>query len=75
MNDVFALLRSSDGTYSWLSLETKANSLPEPRGWFAFDVQPANKGEGIEIFIHGGLNESNTRLSDAWILHICPNVS
>lgn len=76
LDDVYALLRSQDGTFSWLPLEPRpalSGETPEPRGWFAFDVQPSSEGDGVQIVLHGGLNEANERLSDAWVLQVEPS--
>lgn len=73
LNDIYALLRDSKNSYSWLPLHPQddlSGASPKPRGWFAFDAQSLSNGKGIEIVIHGGLNEANERLSDAWILQI-----
>ncbi|PWN39460.1 hypothetical protein IE81DRAFT_24529 [Ceraceosorus guamensis] len=73
LDDVYALLRSSSepSTFAWLRIEPKvANSsiAPQPRGWFAFDATDTKNG--LEIIAHGGLNEANERIGDAWRLSI-----
>ena len=71
---MFVLLRSNDGQYSFLPLEqeSETGSIPEPRGWFAADATalPAAQGNGTRVYMHGGLNEQNERLGDAWSLDI-----
>jgi hypothetical protein len=79
LNEVWLLLFDAPSRdYSWLKIEPEnaaGEGQPEARGWFAFDAYPAlsESGEqvpGVRIGLHGGLNESNERLSDAWILDI-----
>ncbi|KAL9941046.1 hypothetical protein V8E36_000534 [Tilletia maclaganii] len=60
-------------TFTFVPLHLQAASsstqTPEPRGWFAYDAIATGE-RSLQIALHGGLNESNTRLSDAWSLHI-----
>ncbi|KAE8269105.1 hypothetical protein A4X09_0g3232 [Tilletia walkeri] len=58
-------------TFTAISLQPASSftKTPEPRGWFAFDA--VSTGErSLQIVIHGGLNEGNDRLSDAWSLDL-----
>lgn len=66
-SDVFALLATDEATpaFSWLSLPiSKDSDKVEARGWFA------SCQWGDKILIHGGLNEKNERLGDAFLLDI-----
>ncbi|PWN92607.1 hypothetical protein FA10DRAFT_137 [Acaromyces ingoldii] len=76
LSDYYILLQSEQG-YRWRPLNDVARSalprqtLPEARGWFAFDCQALDDGRsGVRVVLHGGLNEQNERLSDAWVLEI-----
>ncbi|KAF2091190.1 kelch repeat protein [Saccharata proteae CBS 121410] len=44
-------------------------TTPEARGWFAASVVAQTQHNQQSIVLHGGLGESNDRLSDAWLLH------
>ncbi|CAD6949891.1 unnamed protein product [Tilletia laevis] len=48
---------------------SSSTKTPEPRGWFAFDAVSTGD-RSLQIVIHGGLNEENDRLSDAWSLDL-----
>ncbi|KAI5480539.1 hypothetical protein MNV49_000235 [Pseudohyphozyma bogoriensis] len=71
-SDAWALLASPSGTspkdtYSWLALppSSSSSSTPQARGWFA-----SAKWGDEKVVVHGGLNEKNERLSDAWVLEV-----
>lgn len=71
LNDVYLLLRSEPGSqYSWLPVKADSEGDgPVPRGWFAFDVLAVDDS-ACSLVIHGGLEESNQRLADAWRLDV-----
>ncbi|KIX02131.1 uncharacterized protein Z518_08070 [Rhinocladiella mackenziei CBS 650.93] len=52
------------GSQTWSRVYPEGEQ-PLPRGWFDADVV-----ENTGIIIHGGLAESNERLSDAWLLEL-----
>jgi len=62
--DVWALLQSSTGVFSWLSLPTSLSDVPEARGWFG------SAPWGNKVVMQGGLNDANERLGDAWVLEV-----
>jgi len=43
---------------------------PEPRGWFAAAPWYDEDVKLWKTFMLGGLNQSNERLGDAWILDV-----
>lgn len=47
---------------TWTEVEISGDALPAPRGWFAADTY------GDQIVVQGGLDESNKRLGDLWML-------
>ncbi|GIC89205.1 Kelch repeat protein [Aspergillus udagawae] len=48
---------------SWRRVDAQGSETPRARGWFAADVCGENA-----IAVQGGLDESNGRLGDVWIL-------
>ncbi|PWN54465.1 hypothetical protein IE53DRAFT_365462 [Violaceomyces palustris] len=73
LEDIYILLHSSDSDeYTFLKVEPSSieGKGPEPRGWFAFDSWSDEEEGSTRIIIHGGLHETNERLSDAWLLEI-----
>jgi hypothetical protein len=52
----------------WTRLEPSGeDGRPDPRGWFDADVIKASEGND-SVILHGGLGESNERLTDMWRL-------
>ncbi|BGP32162.1 hypothetical protein JCM10296v2_003942 [Rhodotorula toruloides] len=69
-SDSYALLShpstsSSLPDFSWLPL-TPTGPSPPPRGWLASSLSPSGHG----LILHGGLDERNKRLGDAWVLEV-----
>ncbi|KAH9807332.1 Galactose oxidase, central domain [Teratosphaeria destructans] len=62
LSDVWAL---NIDTSEWRQLETKGKA-PSPRGWF--DAAAINIDGSGSIVVSGGLDESNERLDDVWLL-------
>ncbi|KAJ8294065.1 Nitrile-specifier protein 5 [Rhodotorula toruloides] len=51
--------------FSWLKC-SPTGSTPSPRGWLASALSPSGRG----LVVHGGVNERNERLGDAWVLEL-----
>ncbi|KAK0553603.1 hypothetical protein OC846_002444 [Tilletia horrida] len=77
LSDVYLLTASAAASaspnFSFVPISLQPASsftkTPEPRGWFAFDAVSTGPSS-LQIVIHGGLNEANERLHDAWSLDI-----
>ncbi|KAK4569489.1 hypothetical protein LTR86_003252 [Recurvomyces mirabilis] len=50
----------------WHKVETHPTNIPQPRGWF--DADAVNVGGTDGVVVVGGLDDSNERLADAWLL-------
>lgn len=62
--DVWIVVVQDDGKQvTWQKV--KADKVPRARGWF--DVAAWNQGE---IVLYGGLDDTNSRLEDLWVLHV-----
>ncbi|KAK4335443.1 Kelch repeat protein [Rhodotorula toruloides] len=69
-SDSYALLSHSSSPsalpeFSWLPLAPSGPS-PPARGWLASALSPSGRG----LVLHGGLDERNERLGDAWVLEV-----
>ncbi|KAI9680067.1 MAG: hypothetical protein M1817_005083 [Caeruleum heppii] len=51
---------------TWTEAEAGPDERPAARGWFDADVM--HRTESDAIVVHGGLDESNERLGDVWML-------
>lgn len=61
LNDVWAFdVKES----TWKQVDTLGSEVPCPRGWFAADAYDNM------IMVQGGLDESNGRLGDVWVLSL-----
>ncbi|BGP24728.1 kelch repeat containing protein [Rhodotorula toruloides] len=73
-NDVYALVATTPSTssdllpkFSWLALSpSPSGPTPSPRGWLASALSPSGQG----LVVHGGLDQRNERLGDAWVLEL-----
>lgn len=52
----------------WNEVHARAGGKPAARGWFDADIMPSSTKEAIVV--HGGLNASNERMGDVWLLNI-----
>ncbi|BGO91466.1 hypothetical protein NBRC10512_003127 [Rhodotorula toruloides] len=69
-SDSYALLSHPTSTstlpqFSWLKI-SPSGPTPSPRGWLASALSPSGRG----LVVHGGLDERNERLGDAWVLEL-----
>lgn len=48
----------------WTEVRQSGDARPVPRGWFAADVWDDHR----RVVVQGGLDESNARLGDLWVL-------
>ena len=62
-SDVWGLKYGANGEWIWEKAFVEDGNAPRERGWFAADVT-----ENGEVVVHGGLNEKNERMGDAWVL-------
>lgn len=53
---------------SWTEVQARPGEAPTARGWYDADMVRGSTKEAIVV--HRGLNESNKRLGDVWLLEI-----
>lgn len=75
LSDTWVLVHRSSGgkgQYAWVAPALQpGGAIPEPRGWFASGILEADRNDEHtlgQLVLHGGLNEANRRLGDAWVL-------